>query len=113
MALKGKLIARDQAKRSDKQHREPCSDCPFRRDALAGWLGGNTPEEFVQMAHTDAPYPCHTVIGPHCAGLATYRANICKSPRDPKAFTLPQNKITVFAWPTEFIAHHKGGILNT
>lgn len=104
--MRKRLVARSEAKPTTKQHRSPCCDCPFRRDSLPGWLGGSTPEQFVRHAHADLPYPCHTKIGPQCAGMAIYRANICKSPRDPKAFRLPADKVKVFSWPTEFINHH-------
>lgn len=96
MALpKGKLIASDQAVVSHTQHRTPCSDCPFRRDSLRGWLGGSQPSEFVAMAHSDMRYPCHLTRGkwakrPQCAGLAIYRANVAKLPRDPEILRLPE-----------------------
>jgi hypothetical protein len=101
-----KLITRSEAKLSSVQHKTPCSDCPFRRDSMPGWLGGNTPEYFMQMANSDFPYSCHTKIGPQCAGMAVFRSNICKSPRDPDILVLPKNKVAVFAWHDEFIAHH-------
>jgi len=41
----------------------PCNDCPWRRKSCAGWLG---------------PFGIK-----QCAGAAVYRANVCKSPRDP------------------------------
>lgn len=103
----GKLITKDRAKPSSRQHKTPCSDCPFRRDSLRGWLGGSSAREFVRMANSDAAYSCHTVVGPQCAGLAIFRANICKSPRDPKVLTTRQNKVAVFAWHDEFLAHHE------
>lgn len=101
-----KCVSHAEAKPSKVQHKTPCSDCPFRRDALPGWLGGNTAEDFVSFARGDEPYPCHTKIGPQCAGLAIFRANICKSPRNPEALIAPQNKRLVFAWTDEFLKHH-------
>ncbi len=101
-----KLITRAEARPSSKQHRKPCSDCPFRRDSLPGWLGGNTAEEFVQFAQGDEPYSCHAKIGPQCVGLATFRANICKSPRNPQTLTCKADKVSVFAWTDEFLRHH-------
>ena len=38
-----KLIASGEALPASKQLTAACSDCPLRRDALAGWLGGYTP----------------------------------------------------------------------
>lgn len=106
-----KLISRDEGERVRGQHRSPCSDCPFRRDALKGWLGGSTPAEFLDIALGDSTYGCHVKLGAQCAGMAIFRANVCKSPRDPRALHLPSDKTRVFAWPAEFLAHHqkKGG----
>ena len=101
-----KLISSAEAPASDKQHTTPCSDCPWRRDSLPGWLGGSTAEEFRQMAHGEVKYDCHAIKGPQCAGLAIYRANVCKSVRDPSVLRLPRDEATVFSTPMEFKAHH-------
>lgn len=106
---KRKLVTREKAKPTDRQHRAPCSDCPFRRDAPPGWLGGNTPETFVAIAHTDQKYNCHTKVGPQCAGLAIYRANVCKVPREEDVLRLPGNTEHVFSTDEEFLAHHRRG----
>lgn len=107
-----KLISSDEAHVAAKQPTSPCSDCPFRRDALPGWLGGGTVDEWVELAHGEGVSECHTLVGPgsekyHCAGLAIYRANVCKSPRDPLAFRLPVNREIVFSFG-EFKKHHEG-----
>lgn len=102
-----KLISKDEARPSTVQHKTPCSDCPFRRDSLAGWLGGETPEFFMSLAQSEATYDCHTKIGPQCAGLAVFRANICKTPRNPQALLLKRDTEKVFSWPAEFLKHHK------
>lgn len=56
---------------------------------------------------------CHTKMpadkskhGWDCAGLAIFRRNICKDPRDPKALRLPKDTIRVFASTKEFMEHH-------
>jgi hypothetical protein len=103
-----KLVSSDEAKPSSRQHRDPCSDCPWRRDALPGWLGEMTAGEWIQAAHGEARIDCHTVIGPQCAGAAIYRANMCKKPRDPKVLRLPVDHQEVFSSPTEFCDHHEG-----
>lgn len=105
-----KLISSDQAKPSTKQHKKPCSDCPFRRDSLAGWLGGETSEFFVSFAMGEGVYPCHVKVGPQCSGMAVFRANICKSPRNKEVLELPRDRETVFSWPNEFIEHHNKGV---
>lgn len=101
------MTSKDKAKPCKRQHKTPCHDCPFARAALAGWLGGDTPDEYVQLAHSDARIDCHTKIGPQCAGAAIYRANVIKSPRDKTVLILEQNKTLVFATPLEFLEHHK------
>lgn len=88
------------------QHTAPCSDCPWARTALKGWLGGESADNWVAEAHADAPIPCHVLDGAQCAGAAIYRANVCKRPRDPGALLLPADRKRVFASPVEFKRHH-------
>jgi hypothetical protein len=91
-----------------KQHTKPCKDCPWRRKAANGWLGSDqTPEEWIQTAHSEATVECHVNQGNRCAGIATYRANICRIPRDAKEMRLPKDKEIVFSSPKEFIDHHR------
>lgn len=76
----------DEARVTPRQHKKPCDDCPFRRNAIPGWLGGYTPRQFTLMAHGDSRMFCHTLKRDkenwhECAGAAIYRANVCKSPR--------------------------------
>jgi hypothetical protein len=78
----------DTAEDSNVQHSKPCHDCPWRRKAVPGWLGSMSADEWIQAAHGDGVIDCHTVKGvpqPQCVGAATYRANVCKSPRDRRA----------------------------
>jgi hypothetical protein len=102
-----KLITSDQAKFTRIQHTKPCSDCPFRGDAIRGWLGGHTGEWFVTLAQGDGIYRCHTTVGPQCAGLATFRANICKVSRDPIVLRVKQDEVNVFSSAQEFLDHHR------
>jgi hypothetical protein len=104
---KRQLITFDKAKRAHGQHRAPCSDCPFARTALPGWLGNQSAEEWVRSVHGEDKIECHTLIGADCAGAAVYRANVCKTVRDPAALRLPPDRKTVFASPAEFIEHHQ------
>lgn len=71
----------------------------------------------------DYPMPCHITIdyedadwqtkwekklvGRLCAGAAIFFANICKLSRESDRLQLPADRETVFAWPAEFLAHHK------
>ena len=98
-----KLIARGEATPATRQLARACSDCPLRRDALNGWLGGSTPEEYAQLCHSDAVVECHVHAGSRCAGLAIYRRNVCKS--QPREHELPQDHETVFSSREEFIKH--------
>lgn len=106
---KGRLVVGSEAKPAKKQHTKPCSDCPWARKALAGWLGSFTPETWIALAHGEGHADCHTVIDKECAGLATYRANVCKSLRDPNAFRLPADRVLVFSNSQEFLDHHNNG----
>lgn len=97
----------DEATPTDVQPKKPCHDCLWRRNAVAGWLGPLTPEQWVQVAHGDGKVPCHALKGPQCAGLAIYRGNICKLPRDREALVLDADRQSVFSNPDEFLEHHK------
>jgi hypothetical protein len=101
-----KLISTAEAVPAKAQHKKACSDCPWARTALPGWLGGATAEQWVACAHSDEKIECHTLTGAECAGAAIYRANVAKSLRDPQAFRLPADPVKVFASPAEFKAHH-------
>ena len=91
---------------------KPCKDCPWRRIAMPGWLGEQySPEEFVAIAHSEMQFPCHRTIEQReqhqCAGMAIYRANVVKIPRDPSTLRLPADKSAVFAAAPEFVEHHR------
>lgn len=113
------LIAHEDAEPVTEQPTKPCSDCPWARAALPGWLGDMTPEEWIKIAHGENLVECHALKPAgalrrvECAGLAVYRANVCKLVRPvPGAstpLTLPADRVRVFARPTEFLEHHKKG----
>lgn len=103
---KRRLISSAEAKPAKSQHKKACEDCPWARHSLRGWLGSLTAEEWIALAHSDGTAECHAHTGVDCAGLAIYRANVLKRPRDPNAFVLPKDKETVFATPDEFNEHH-------
>ena len=106
MKRKQLLICSDAVVRT-RQHEKPCSDCPWSRKSLPGWLGSPTAADWISYAHGEAKVDCHTIVNRHCAGIAIYRANVVKTPRDPLAFKLPANTKLVFASPAEFMEHHK------
>jgi hypothetical protein len=109
---RGKLISSDEGRASKKQHKTPCSDCPWRRDSVPGWLGGHEPQEFVRLGHNDQTYHCHVITNQQCAGLAIFRANVIKR-CDPPNLRLPENRALIFAWDNEFLAHHERELFNT
>jgi hypothetical protein len=107
-----KLIARGEAAPATKQLTKACTDCPLRRDALRGWLGGATPEQYAGLCHSDEVVECHVHTRSRCAGLAIYRRNVAKW--QPEDHRLPADRETIFSNRMEFIAHHsaapeKGG----
>lgn len=102
-----KLIAIGEAHAAPKVTKhltKACSDCPLRRDALNGWLGGATPAEYARLCHSDKVVECHAHAGSRCAGLAIYRRNTCKS--QPKAHELPPDRESIFSNRMEFLEHH-------
>jgi len=95
--------------------RTPCSECPWRRVAPAGWLGPETAEGWINIVLGDGLIACHMTIPGHdladmtqCAGAAIFRANVAKIPRSSAVHKLPKNRDEVFATPAEFRQHHQG-----
>lgn len=101
------LISSDEAVPASKPLTQPCSDCPWARTALPGWLGGMSIDEWLQAAHSETLVDCHCTTNQQCAGLAIYRANVLKTPRHPSIQRLPADRDTVFTTPDEFRTHHK------
>jgi hypothetical protein len=109
MNRKRQLLAADEAVEAKSQHNKPCSDCPFARKALAGWIGSLSIDEWVRAVHGEARIDCHTLDGAQCAGAAIYRANVWKHPRNPELLVLPADRERVFGNPVEFRMHHEDG----
>lgn len=101
------LITSDQAVQTRGQTKRPCSDCPFARTALPGWLGGDSIQQWLQYAHGEFKVDCHTRKDNQCAGLSIYRANVGKRCRDQSILVLPDDDEAVFASPQEFAEHHE------
>lgn len=104
MNKEGKFVARGELPAATKRLTRPCTDCPMRRDALPGWLGGASAEEYRQLAHSDIEVDCHVHEGSPCAGMSIYRTNTCKW--QPKELKLPADHEAVFSGPVEFLEHH-------
>jgi hypothetical protein len=105
--MKKQLLTCEDARPAARQHKKPCSDCPFSRKALRGWLGGTTADEWIASVHGEALVECHTISNQQCAGAAIYRANNYKVCRRTDALRLPPNTELAFASPQEFLNHHK------
>ena len=99
------LISCDEAFAAEGQHATQCMDCPWGRGSLNRWLGGGSIDNWLTTAHRDHLVECHVLTGAQCAGVAIYRANVCKRTDFP-LLRLPANKALVFATPREFRAHH-------
>lgn len=104
--MKGRFVTGDKAVPRKTQHKKPCADCPWSRKAIPGWTGATTPSQWIDLAHGEGKAQCHTVGNQQCAGLAIYRTNVCKAPRDQTTLTLPRDTIRVFGNPHEFLTHH-------
>lgn len=103
--------------------KQPCSDCPFRRKAMPGWLGAGSPESFLDCMQRDEPLPCHQTIdyddprwlekwsaqedGSICAGALIFMANKMQRPRSREFPTMPSDKDAVFSNSLEFVRHHR------
>lgn len=106
-----------------------CVECPLRRDSTPGYLGGYTPEMYLDIMATGASIACHMTPGfqqgiietqRHCTGVAAFRAHtgvvgmvrgVITASYDATRFvaTLPDVMRNVFATEAEFVRHHKPG----
>lgn len=108
MTGRRQLITSDEAVEAKGQHKKPCSDCPWARKSLKGWLGSSSADDWLKEAHGDHEIPCHVLKGAQCAGSAIYRRNISKLNVAPGVLRLDADKELVFANPMEFKRHHEG-----
>lgn len=99
----------------------PCVECPTRRTATPGYLGGYTVEMFLSMLHSRVSVACHMTKGfkagdpstqHHCRGACAYRANVgvrTGTAADTAISLVGPDRETFFATPEEFYLHHKPG----
>jgi hypothetical protein len=108
--------------------KKPCSDCPFRKIAGPGWLGGGSPESFIDCINHDEPLPCHQTIdytdhgwkdkwvkqkiGSMCAGALHLQNHMCKSPRD-KTFPKLGPNADVFDRALDFVRYHREALVHS
>ena len=104
------------------KHKKPCSECPWRRKSLNGWLGGYPLDDFINNIQFDgAPLPCHKTSHfakdpldeddlDFCAGALIFMKNSCKYPHHPEygdvLEKIEKDTDNVFHWPQEFRDHH-------
>lgn len=118
-------------RRMQRAIKTPCAECPLRRDSVPGYLGGYSPEMYLEVLHGPASLACHSSPGFHegvietqrvCTGVAAYRANvghvcIANVPGHGPVVTAAQESTDFigpdaehyFASPEEFYNHHKPG----
>ena len=106
--------------------RQACNECPLRRDSKPGYLGGYTPEMYIEILHSPASIACHSSPGFHegdiarqrsCTGVAAFRANVdhvCQMHGQTTHAQLATEIIgpdrdKFFASDDEFVKHHKPG----
>jgi hypothetical protein len=107
----------------------PCAECPLRRDAPAGHLGGYSPEMYLGVLYSPASIACHLSPGfkegrleeqRHCTGVAAFRANVghvCGGVAHPSkahdsTVLVGADPDTFFATPEEFVVYHTKGQAN-
>lgn len=96
---------------------QTCIECPLRRDATPGHLGGYTPEMYIEALHSMASIACHMDPGfkrrefRHCTGVCGYRANVDHATGLVADYATEAvgKRQDVFASAAEFVAHHKKG----
>lgn len=103
-----------------KQHRKPCSECPFGKQAKVKTLGGSEPEVYIGQILGPFWLPCHEdpkykgkQSNPNkvaqCVGASIFRANLGLNRIMPKALDIceadPELSFTSFE---EFAKHHTG-----
>lgn len=101
------LLSSEDARPAKRQQTKPCSDCPWGRKSLPGWLGSQSVDYWLRVAHSEHNITCHTTGNTQCAGAAIYRKNVCYKPRSPLLLVLPADRENVFASPVEFREHHE------
>lgn len=105
-----------------------CSDCPFSRKSLRGFLADYTVEDFVRFVGADFMFPCHKLVQEDmeadkvtelvvsgelklCRGYVELLVRSCKLPRDERLHSvmlgisgaLSDDSMSLI----EFVGHHK------
>lgn len=101
-------------------HKTPCRECPWRRESVAGFLGGFSAEHYADIVQENQAPSCHLRDhGPgdpetaFCVGALHVAANACIGLREPPHAEEAKRKIgrneACFSHPREFFSHHTHG----
>jgi hypothetical protein len=105
-------------------HDTPCAECPWRKEAPAGWLGGHPPEYYADAVRDGEVPACHLRdFGPEddrtafCAGALACMKNGAVLPAErwpgQKGARAARQKVRnvegAFMTYAHFYAHHTGG----
>lgn len=101
------------------RHKDPCAECPWRKNAPAGYLGGHAAEYYADAVSANEIPPCHLQDkGPDnpkssfCVGALSVAANSCISPHNTdgavEAKTVIGKRDDTFKWVRDFFKHHTG-----
>lgn len=103
--------------------KEPCKECPFRKTAFKGWLGGISAEDTSNYVLNEADFACHMTRKKQdsqmsrCKGSQLFLINHCKLPKfnQPLIKALDQTKKeghdTSQYLGFDFIKHHNSPIV--
>lgn len=95
-----------------------CGECPYLKNAPAGYFGGNKGEIYAAAIMHDKAVPCHKTQDTEnermCSGMIATRLNSFKMARDPNIKRSEdlmrletQQRERAFKNTPEFLAHHK------
>lgn len=85
--------------------KQPCRDCPFRKDSLKGWLGKERMTEILEARS----FVCHKNNELQCAGHMLIKGQENDFVRLADRLRLPtglNGREQVFESPSECITHH-------
>lgn len=98
-------------------HKTPCAECPWRKEAVAGWTGGIGAEFYADALALNESPACHLRdAGPDdpdtafCAGALAVAQNACilldRTPGAREAANQVGRRDDVFRHHVEFFQHH-------
>lgn len=94
------------------EHTEPCSECPWRKEAPAGWLGGVEKFYYSDAIAAGEIPNCHKSTTAFCAGACSVMANMIKIPFKQEgaapAVTTVGKREDTFSHFANFHQHHHG-----